>query len=302
MKLRDKWKIYLGLTTIKVQCPCFFLFHNDENRTTTSNLDSVKSKKKRRKTISDASIVSNGSLVSHPSIDKGKLSILKRYKMSHRLTAIDKLRPLTVLVAWKQLNIAMRPIFPQHRYTEQDKKNWKKKVIIEDLNFLVLRCICACEAISDFEELLGNMRIGLIIDISLLGMNSNESSFLHYLVEVWSIFYLEILPYIEATFLPVTFAKFEIAQLFEEPMKTYWLKKSANIDLKLFSIWVFRKFVVMPKLKKTNRFIEIPQLNTQQQILLVQMISIISLIKPQDESEDLLMNWLNELTLKFLYV
>ncbi|EPY51869.1 HbrB family protein [Schizosaccharomyces cryophilus OY26] len=273
------------------------VFLRKRNKIITSNPEKSKVTTKRRRTISNEFILSKGSVSSIAPRGSKASSLIQQYKHYIKCKRSEK-DPPTVLLAWKELNLAMKPLFPQHRTNGNDVNDWRKGIVVEELNLLLLRCVSACEAIRDFDDLVDTARVSLTLDISLINGMKKEYHGIIELIEEWKMFYSESLPYIEATFLPITFERIEIAQLFEEPMKSYWLKKSEQINVKVLCLWAFRTFVVIPKLKKiSNAATYLPKLNNPQRVSLLQMISIIFLVKPIEESEVILLNWLRSLIL-----
>ncbi|WBW73611.1 HbrB family protein involved in TOR signaling Bit2 [Schizosaccharomyces osmophilus] len=273
------------------------IFIQKRNRIITSNPEKSKTTTKKRRTISNESILSKGSVKSITPRRSKAGFLVQQYKQYIRCKKSDN-DPPTVLLAWKELNLAMRPLFPQHRTNTSDADSWRKQIVVEELNLLLLRCISACEAIRDFDDLIETARVSLTVDISLMNGIRKQLHGTIELIEEWRMFYSESLPYIEATFLPITFERIEIAQLFEEPMKSYWLKKSEQIDVKVLCLWAFRTFVVIPKLKKiSNAATDFPKLENSQRVSLLQMISIIFLVKPIEECDIILLNWLRSLVL-----
>ncbi|EPX70708.1 HbrB family protein [Schizosaccharomyces octosporus yFS286] len=273
------------------------IYFQKRNSIITSNPEKSKYTTKKRRTISNESILSKGS-VNSITPKRSKASFLIRQYKQYILCKKSVKNPPTVLLAWKELNLAMRPLFPQHRIKKTDEQNWRKHIIVEELNLLLLRCISSCEAIRDFDDLIETARVSLTVDISLMNGIKKQSHGIIELIEEWRMFYSESLPYIEATFLPITFERTEIAQLFEEPMKSYWLRKSEQVDVKVLCLWAFRTFVVIPKLKKiSNAASNLPKLENSQRVSLLQMISIVFLVKPIEESDIILLNWLRSLIL-----
>ncbi|ORX93589.1 HbrB-domain-containing protein [Basidiobolus meristosporus CBS 931.73] len=155
------------------------------------------------------------------------------------------------------------------------------KGYVEDLNELVRGCLndkALATLAEDIEHLLGDGM--LTLNVKLIGVN--DEKLVSRLVELWSFFFGTVLPYFESVFLPL-----------QTEVKKYQLP-TVTVNVRNMALSSFRDHVIIPmvdrlegvfsKLFIDNEETGIPRTDTAARML--QMISVLSNLRPDDDFEE----------------
>lgn len=175
------------------------------------------------------------------------------------------------------------------------------KVPVEDLNnlvsmhltYMIQQDVSAREILGEFKDLL---RMGIYnLDPTLSTLTTPDSELMPKLVDIWQMFFTQVVSYLEAVFIPLQ-TEFDCCGqiLSVDEAKQFWKKsaeKESNLNIRKLILMGFRDYVIIPNIDRLGELISKAQLDfeaspvTEIMVRMLQCINILASIQSQDENQ-----------------